>query len=226
MMFLSYWSNSVDHYESTGWTAEKPSLPTTAEDVFYAHAPRIYNLARRMLDHDADAEDVTQEVLLQIIRKFDTFRGEATLTTWLNRVTVNAVLLHRRKRARRRERQVNAPLDILPEHERACAAMSPRNTPDQQLMDQETQELIESAIARLPERYRDVYVLADIKNMPNAVIGEKLTLEVPAVKSRLHRARRMMREALTPHFYGGNDGVGLPYRDTTPRRFRRRRIGG
>ena len=181
-------------------TAEGPSLPSTAEDVFYAFAPRVYKLARRMLNHDADAEDVTQEVLLQVIRKLNTFRGEAALTTWLKRVTVNSVLLHRRKQARHRERQVSTPLHALPEHEKVCAAQSPRNTPEQHAIDRETRELIESAIARLPEIYREVYVLADIENMPNAAIGALLALRIAAVKSRLHRARQMMREALTPHF--------------------------
>jgi len=130
----------------------------------------------------------------------DTYRGESALTTWLNRVTVNAALLHRRKQSRRRERQVHTRLDILPEHERACAAVSPRTAPDQQVMDQEMQELIERAIAGLPDIYRDVYVLADVEELPNASIGEMLNLEVPAVKSRLHRARLMMREVLIPHF--------------------------
>ena len=201
MMLLEFWSNSVDHHESSGRTAEGPSLPTTAEDVFYAFAPRIYNLAHRMLNHDADAEDVTQEVLLQVIRKLNTFRWEAAaLTTWLNRVTVNSVLLHRRKQARHRERQVSTPLHALPEHEKVCAAQSPRNTPEQHAIDRETRELIESAIACLPEIYREVYVLADIEKMSNAAIGKLLALRIPAVKSRLHRARQMMREALTPHF--------------------------
>jgi RNA polymerase sigma-70 factor (ECF subfamily) len=199
-MLLNYWSHSVEHHEPAGWLNAEPSPPSTAEEIFYAYAPRVYNLARRMLGHEADAEDVTQEVLLQVIRKLDTFRGEAALTTWLNRITVNAVLLHRRKQARRRERQVNTPLEVLPEHERACAATAPRNTPEKRVMDQEIQELIENAIAQLPEIYRDVYVLADVENMPNAAVGEILHLQVPAVKSRLHRARLMMRETLTPHF--------------------------
>jgi RNA polymerase sigma-70 factor (ECF subfamily) len=153
-----------------------------------------------MLNHDADAEDVTQEVLLQVIRKLNTFRGEAAFTTWLNRVTVNSVLLHRRKQARHRERQVSIPLHVLPEHERVCATQSPHNAPEQRAIDRETRELIENAIARLPKIYRDVYVLADIEKMSNAAIAALLTLRIAAVKSRLHRARLMMREALTPHF--------------------------
>src|SRR5207247_2936937 len=94
--------------ESTGKVANGP--PPTVEEVFRDHAPRIYNLARRMLGNDADAEDVTQDVLLQVVRKLDTFRGESAFPTWLHRITVNAALAHRRKRATRQEHRIRAPL--------------------------------------------------------------------------------------------------------------------
>src|ERR1700739_1552758 len=87
---------------------DRTAPPPTAEQVFREHAPRVYNLARRMLGNDADAEDVTQDVLLQVVRKLDTFRGDASLTTWLHRITVNAALAHRRKRATRQKHQVAA----------------------------------------------------------------------------------------------------------------------
>src|SRR6516162_10029984 len=90
-------------------------MSLTVEDVFHTHAPRVYRVARRMLGNEADAEDVTQDVLLQVIRKLDTFRGEASFTTWLYRVTVNAALLHRRKHARCLNQQVDTPLDNLPD---------------------------------------------------------------------------------------------------------------
>src|SRR3954453_1146297 len=90
-------------------TADGP--PLTPERVFREYAPRVYNLARRMLGNDADAEDVTQEVLLQVVRKLSTFRGEAAFPTWLHRVTVNAALVHRRKRALRDERETPDPLE-------------------------------------------------------------------------------------------------------------------
>src|SRR5438105_14377856 len=77
----------------------------TPENVFREYAPRIYHIARRMLGNDADAEDVTQDVLLQVIRKLDTFRGDSQLSTWLHRVTVNAALAHRQKRANRQKRE-------------------------------------------------------------------------------------------------------------------------
>src|SRR6478735_2016862 len=83
----------------------------TPEQVFRDYGPRVYNLARRMLGNDADAEDVTQDVLLQVVRKLDTFRGESAFPTWLHRVTVNAALAHRRRRSTRQSHQSPEPLD-------------------------------------------------------------------------------------------------------------------
>src|SRR5262249_57717663 len=94
--------------------------PLTAEQVFREYAPRVYNLARRMLGNDADAEDVTQDVLLQVVRKLDGFRGEADISTWLHRITVNAALAHRGKRARREEREAPDPLDHFLENGHAA----------------------------------------------------------------------------------------------------------
>jgi RNA polymerase sigma-70 factor (ECF subfamily) len=154
-----------------------------------------------MLGNDADAEDVTQDVLLQVVRKLDTFRGESQFPTWLHRVTVNAALAHRRKRAGRDERQAPEAVEAFLGDGHADRSAGVRSIrPEQSVLDQEQQEVIEKAIARLPELYRDVYVLADIEQLPNAEIGEILGLSVSAVKSRLHRARLLMRDALAPYF--------------------------
>jgi len=176
--------------------------PLTAERVFRDYAPRVYNLARRMLGNDADAEDVTQDVLLQVVRKLDTFRGESAFPTWLHRVTVNAALAHRHKRTNREQRQTHEPLDAIggDGHGHAAPVRPWSVPPDRPVLDAEQQELIERAIDALPEAYRDVYVLADVEQLPNAEIADTLGLSVPAVKSRLHRARLMMRDALAPHF--------------------------
>jgi len=173
----------------------------TPERVLRDYGPRVYSIARRMLNNDADAEDVTQEVLLQVVRKLSTFRGESAFPTWLHRVTVNAALAYRRQRAMREQHRAPGELS-----EDAIELSQPTpgrrwmGAPEQKIIDRETQELIEAAIARLPESYRDVYVLADVEGLPNAEIAEMLGLKVPAVKSRLHRARLMMRNALAPHF--------------------------
>jgi RNA polymerase sigma-70 factor, ECF subfamily len=182
---------------------ESPPEKLTPELVYREYAPRIFNIARRMLGNDADAEDVMQEVLLQVIRKLDTFRGESQIGTWLHRVTVNAALAHRQKRANRLKHEVGEANDEL---ERATPA-NPMNhwnmSPDELVLAAEQQELIEKAIETLPEPFRDVYVLADVEGVPNSEIADMLKMSIPAVKSRLHRARLRMRDALAPHFEGG-----------------------
>jgi RNA polymerase sigma-70 factor (ECF subfamily) len=179
--------------------------PVTAETVFRDYAPRIFHIARRMLGNDADAEDVAQDVLLQVIRKLDTFRGESALGTWLHRVTVNAALAHRQKRANRQRREGGeAVVDELLDAGLPSGPVKRWNTsPDEPVLAAEQAALIEDAITRLPAPFRDVYVLADVEGMPNAEIADLLGLSVPAVKSRLHRARMRMRDALAPHFEGG-----------------------
>ena len=72
--------------------------------------------------------------------------------------------------------------------------------PEEAALDRETQEVIERAIAALPEDYRDIILLSDVEGLPNAAIGEMLGLGLAAVKSRLHRARQKLRDALAPHF--------------------------
>jgi RNA polymerase sigma-70 factor (ECF subfamily) len=184
--------------------AERPGRAgraLTAETVYRDYGPRVYSVAWRMLVNDADAEDVTQDVLLQVVRKLDTFRGDSSLATWLHRITVNAALAHRRKLAQRRERQVSDPMDqFLADGYHAGPVRPWAAPPDEQVLSQELRQLIENAIAGLPQMYRDVYVLGDVEGLANAEIGGVLALSLPAVKSRLHRARLMMRDALAPHF--------------------------
>jgi RNA polymerase sigma-70 factor, ECF subfamily len=171
-----------------------------AEQIFREHAPRIYYLALRMLGNDTDAEDVTAEVLVQVVCKLDTFRGEAALTTWLHRVTVNAALALRRKRAARRECETTRPGEAVLDGVESPTPRRPASLdPVQQAMGCELAGLIRAATERLPPQYREVFVLADVEGLPNATVSQRLGLSLPAVKSRLHRARLMMRHALAPY---------------------------
>jgi RNA polymerase sigma-70 factor (ECF subfamily) len=172
----------------------------TPEQVFRDYAARVHNQARRLLGSDADADDVTQNVFLQVLRKLPSFRGEAAFPTWLYRVTVNAALSYRRKRAARREHSV--PMLREESMEVGCYRLPMRRSlagPVKLALDQETHRLIEEAIARLPQTYRDLYVLAAVEELSNIKIAGILGLSVAAVKSRLRRARLMMRKALAPH---------------------------
>ena len=140
---------------------------TTAAQVFQEYAPRVYGLARRILDNESDAEDVASAVLLQVIPELDTLGGKSSLVTWLDRVTTNA--------ARKRAVQPTEP---------------------QQVLGSELVRVIEAATAELPATYREVFVLADVEGIGNAPVGERLGLSMPEVKSRLHHARLLMRQAL------------------------------
>jgi RNA polymerase sigma-70 factor (ECF subfamily) len=173
----------------------------TEEEIFRKYASRVYNLARRMLGNDADAEDVTQDVFVQVLRNLPTFRGEAAFSTWLYRIAVNTTLTYRRKRAVRKAYSLAEPFQEFAdngEHRRPLRRWAPG--PEQLALDREAHQLIEKAIGQLPEMYRDVYVLADVEGLPNADIADMLGLSVAAVKSRLHRARLLMRTLLAPYF--------------------------
>jgi len=180
----------------------QPGPPLTPEQIFRAYAPRVYTLARRLLGNEADAEDITQDVFVQVLRKLSTFRGEAAFPTWLYRVTVNSALAYRRKRALRERPRV--PHDPLADFRADGSHLAPVRRwaadPEKLAVAHETHQLIEAAIAQLPESYRDVFVLADVEEWSNPEIAEILGLSVSAVKSRLHRARLLMRTALAPHF--------------------------
>jgi RNA polymerase sigma-70 factor (ECF subfamily) len=180
---------------------ESPTAPVTPEFVFREYAPRIYNIARRMLGNDADAEDVTQDVLVQVIRKLDTFRGDSQLSTWLHRVTVNVALAYRQKRANRQKHETHETAEVSLEIVPAGSPVKRWNVgPEEPVLAAEQAQIIEHAIGELPGPFRDVYVLADVEGLPNSEIADMLGLSVPAVKSRLHRARLRMRDSLAPHF--------------------------
>jgi RNA polymerase sigma-70 factor, ECF subfamily len=184
-------------------TANLTPTARSAERLFVDYGPRVYRLARYLLGNDADAEDATQDTFVQVLRKLPTFRAEASLPTWLYRVAVNAALACRRRRAAHARHQASGDPATLAANSRHLApGCGRRSDPAGRALDRERHRLIEEAIARLPEDYRDVYVLADVKELSCPEIAEVLGLSVAAVKCRLHRARQRMRRALAPYFEG------------------------
>ncbi len=177
----------------------RDELPSV-ERIFTEQAPRIYRLVRLLLGSDADAEDVTQQVFLQVLRKLPEFRGESALPTWINRIAVNAALTFRKQRGRRQRGQTHAPLEEFADDGSHAFAVQRVVGPLPQILERETHDMIEQAITRLPELYRDVFVLADVEEHPNQEVADMLGLGVAAVKSRLHRARLLMRKALAHYF--------------------------
>jgi RNA polymerase sigma-70 factor (ECF subfamily) len=149
------------------------------EVLYRDYRSRVFSTAYRLTRSRADAEDVTQEVFIKVFKKLDSFRGDAAITTWLYRITVNCCM----DMLRRRKREQTVPLDD--ELETASAPMS-------------VMGLIEGALPRMPNGYRHVFVLHDIQGMKHCEIARILGISEGASKSQLHRARAHLRRELGP----------------------------
>jgi RNA polymerase sigma-70 factor (ECF subfamily) len=178
-----------------------PAPVLTAEQVFLKHAPQVYRLACWLLSHKQDAEDVMQQVFLQVVRKLPTYRGDSALSTWLNHIAIREALAFRRRRAVRRERESPQPAGLAEYGSHVRVAQRWRGPPAE-VINHEARGQIDRAIARLPEKYRGVLVLADVEGAHNDDIARRLGLGLAAVKSRLRRARLMMRAALATYLKG------------------------
>jgi RNA polymerase sigma-70 factor, ECF subfamily len=169
------------------------------EALVVRHQARVYRLVCR-LTSETDAPDVLQETFLQVHRHLRSFRGESQFTTWLYRVATNAALMHRRATARR----PTEPLDaFLPRFD--GQGMHAETPPQLRVAAQAEQHLDRQMLAararefldRLPEMYRDPFVLRDLEELPTADVGRMLGLAPAAVRQRVHRARLMLRGFLS-----------------------------
>jgi RNA polymerase sigma-70 factor, ECF subfamily len=157
------------------------------EDLYQRHNRRVYSLCLRMTGNVAEAEDLTQEVFIQLFRKIGSFRGESAFTTWLHRLTVNQVLMHFRKRGVRLEQTTEdgeAPVQIV------------RGTENPLAMPVVDRIALDNAIAQLPPGYRTVFILHDIEGHEHEEIARMLGCSVGTSKSQLHKARMKLRTLL------------------------------
>ncbi|MCG6950316.1 MAG: sigma-70 family RNA polymerase sigma factor [Acidobacteria bacterium] len=154
------------------------------EELYRENAGRVYLLCLRMCGDPSLAEELAQEAFVRAWQKLGSFRGASAFSTWLHRVTVNVVLGDRRSTARR-EARVKSVGDRLPVEE-AVSDPSPG-----QVMD------LERSIRALPEGARTVFVLHDIEGYRHKEISRLTGLAVGTSKAQLHRARRLLRKALT-----------------------------
>lgn len=152
------------------------------ERLYELHRRRVYSLCLRMLGNATDAEDMTQEVFLQVFRKIGTFRGEAAFTTWLHRLVVNQVLMHWRKQGVR--------LEETTEEGDMSEVARPRPLP---MLDRIA---LEQAIRKLPPGYRLVFLLHDVEGYEHEEIAAMLGCSVGTSKSQLHKARLKLRHLL------------------------------
>jgi RNA polymerase sigma-70 factor (ECF subfamily) len=168
------------------------------EHLVERYADRVYRLAVRITSSREDAEEVTQDALLTAARKIHTFKGDSAFGSWLYRVAANAAYMKiRARRARQREiglDEVIPALDSGGLHFEPMDDWSPRV--DEQALQNELRRALERAIDELPPDYRTALVLHDVEGMSNPDIAEALEISLPAVKSRVHRARLFLRKRL------------------------------
>lgn len=172
------------------------------EALFGRFSPQVYRQAMRLLANPVEAEEVLQEVFLTVYTKCQTFRGEAAFSTWLYRLTANAAISRLRQHQRRPETTLDEYLPQFNEdgHHRVRPVIDWSQELEKRLADQEMRAVIQQALAELSPLDKAVVVLSDLEGLPNQEIAEILELTVPAVKSRLHRARLFLRGKLAVYF--------------------------
>ena len=169
---------------------------TAFEQLIERYSDKAYSLALRMTGSAEDAEEVLQDVFTTVFRKIDGFEGKSSFSSWLYRVTVNSSLMKLRKR--KQERSVHLE-DALPNvAETLSVTREQGGEIDHITLRHQISAALERAIARLPEEYRPVFVLRDIDGLSSREVGKILNISIPAVKSRLHRSRLMLRRRLAP----------------------------
>ena len=157
------------------------------EDIYSAHRRRVYSVCLRMTRNVSEAEDLTQEVFVQLFRKLKTFRGQSAFSTWLHRMTVNAVLMHFRKPVVRLEQTT---YDGDDQHEQLHGRLTAKTS---SVVDRIS---LYEALAKLSPGYRTVFILHDVEGYEHSQIGEMLGCAVGTSKSQLHKARLKLRHLL------------------------------
>jgi RNA polymerase sigma-70 factor (ECF subfamily) len=169
------------------------------ETIVGRYQARVFRLACR-LTSDTDAPDVLQEAFLQIYRHLPSFRGESQFGTWVYRIATNAALMHRRARARRPADSLEEFLpkfDVDGRHLATPAELQVAASADELLDRQILADKAREVIARLPDLYRDAFVLRDLEEMSTADVAEALGVDPATVRQRVHRARLMLRGYLS-----------------------------
>ncbi len=169
------------------------------EAIVTRYEGRVFRLACR-LTSDTDAPDVLQETFLQIYRHLPAFRGESRFGTWVYRIATNAALMLRRARARRPAESLETYLprfDADGVHVETPTELQAASRAEEVLDRQFLAEKARAIITRLPDLYRDAFVLRDLEEMPTADVAEVLGIEAAAVRQRVHRARLMIRGYLS-----------------------------
>ncbi|HMS39229.1 MAG TPA: RNA polymerase sigma factor [Pyrinomonadaceae bacterium] len=157
------------------------------EMIYERHHRRVYSLCLRMTNSQTEAEDLTQEVFIQLFKKVGSFRGDSAFSTWLHRMTVNQVLMHFRRRSVKSEK--TSETGDMPE-QTVSGTENPRKMP---VVDKIA---LKNAVAQLPNGYKNVFILHDVQGYEHEEVARLMGISVGTSKSQLHKARLKLRGLL------------------------------
>jgi len=185
-------SHTTPSEEDVMASSQQGVFRTTEEefrDIVERYSDSAYHIALRMLHNSADAEDAVQEAFISAYRAFSNFKGQSKVTTWLYRIVVNACLMKIRKEKSRAKYLTETGYDDAVVHDW-------RNDPEKAVMNAELRDVLQRGLGRLCPELRTVIVLRDVQGLSCHEAAEALDITVASFKSRLHRARVLLRKYL------------------------------
>lgn len=170
------------------------------EALITGHGGRMLAAIRRILHNADDAQDALQEAFLSAFKAIERFEGQSKLSTWLHRIAVNAALMKLRSQKRRKEQSVESLQPQFTDHGHFLEPPAPwSDSAEAALEREETRQIVQEAIAGLPENHRNALLLRDIQGLSNEDVAKELGVTVNAAKIRVHRARLALRGVLDGH---------------------------
>lgn len=176
-------------------------------ELINRYSEKVHNLALRITRSPEDTEEVMQDVFVTVYNKVDKFEGKSAFSSWLYRITVNTAFMKLRKR---RQQAAVSLEDVNPGIRNNWIGNRSEHADVNFISSKhELRAVLELAISRLPEEYRTIFLLRDVDGLSNQEVGEILNITVPAVKSRLHRSRLMLRKKLQRFYddYSSSDKI-------------------
>ncbi len=176
------------------------------QDLYSVFGERIFNYIYRLCGSREDAEDLTQDTFIQAFRKLGTLKENKKIQSWLYRIAQNNV--YQKFRSKRPQTE-SLDQDDAQELSEAQNRTTPRKNPEESALAEELEELIEEVIQSLPDKYRQVFVLAAIHKMSYQEISQIVNRSLASVKSDIHRARVVVRDQIK-EYLGENYGMSHP----------------
>jgi len=175
----------------------REGLSGAFREIMQRNNQRLYRLARSIVRNDDEAEDIVQDAYCRAFAALDGFRGEASLATWLSRITLNEALMRQRRRRPMVDLDAIEEVQIKPGAEViAFPLLVSQPDPEREVAQREVRRMLEQAIDALPEAFRTVFVMRVVEGLSIEETARLLDLKGETVKTRLHRAKRLLQQGL------------------------------